>query len=229
MAYPRIRVKRSSIPGKKPDSLERGQLAVNTYDAEVYIRRERAGIGTEVVRVSTGSSITNTIYVTKDGLDTNTGLKPGDAKATIKAAVAISKAGSTIEISPGVYFEDNPITIPDQVSFTGTNLREVSIQPLNPDKDLFYWGSGNQFENVSFYGSMPGKAIFSFDPNEQRYIDQSPYVRNCTNFIPGSIGMRIDGDIVIGPLKSMVVDSYTQYNQGGIGVSITNSAYAPVT
>ena len=38
--------------------------------------------------------------------------------------------------------------------------------------------------------------------------------------------MKIDGDIVIGPLKSMVVDSFTQYNQGGIGVSITNSAYA---
>jgi hypothetical protein len=30
----------------------------------------------------------------------------------------------------------------------------------------------------------------------------------------------------IGPLKSMVVDSYTQYNQGGIGVSITNEGYA---
>jgi hypothetical protein len=38
--------------------------------------------------------------------------------------------------------------------------------------------------------------------------------------------MKIDGNNAIGPLKSMVVDSYTQYNQGGIGVSITNSGYA---
>jgi hypothetical protein len=226
MAAPRIRIKRSSVQGRKPTNLDLGQLALNNYDAEIYIKRERPGIGTDIVSVSVGSSVRNTVYVTKDGKDTNTGLKLGDAKATIKAAVAIAKAGTTIEISAGDYQEDNPITIPDQVSITGTNLREVSILPLNSDKDLFYWGAGNEFENASFYGVMPGKAVFSFDPAEQRYINQSPYVRNCTNFIPGSMGMQIDGDIVIGPLKSMVVDSYTQYNQGGIGVSITNSAYA---
>ena len=160
MASPIIRIRRSSVPGKKPTSLEVGRLAINNYDAEVYITRDRPGIGTDIVSVSVGSSVRNIVYVTKDGKDTNTGLKLGDAKATIKAAVAIAKSGTTIEISAGIYDEDNPITIPDQVSFTGTNLREVSIQPLNPDKDLFYWGSGNEFENVSFYGTMPGKAIF---------------------------------------------------------------------
>jgi hypothetical protein len=55
---------------------------------------------------------------------------------------------------------------------------------------------------------------------------QSPYIQNCTNFIPNSIGLKIDGNHSIGPTKSMVVDSYTQYNQGGIGVSITNEGYA---
>jgi hypothetical protein len=38
--------------------------------------------------------------------------------------------------------------------------------------------------------------------------------------------MKIDGNHSIGPIKSMVLDSYTQYNQGGIGVSITNEGYA---
>tara|TARA_A100001011_G_scaffold30387_1_gene29362 strand:- start:3047 stop:5722 length:2676 start_codon:yes stop_codon:yes gene_type:complete len=57
------------------------------------------------------------------------------------------------------------------------------------------------------------------------FITQSPYVRNCTNFVPNSIGMKIDGNDASN-LKSMVVDSYTQYNQGGIGVSITNDGYA---
>jgi hypothetical protein len=38
--------------------------------------------------------------------------------------------------------------------------------------------------------------------------------------------MKIDGSKSIGQTKSMVVDSYTQYNQGGIGVSITNEGYA---
>ena len=64
-------------------------------------------------------------------------------------------------------------------------------------------------------------------------ITQGPYVRNCTNFIPNSIGMKVDGFDAepgdkddIGVTGTMSVDSYTQYNQGGIGVSITNGAYA---
>lgn len=64
-------------------------------------------------------------------------------------------------------------------------------------------------------------------------IDQGPYVRNCTNFIADSIGMKVDGfdaepgyEYDIGVTGTMSVDSYTQYNQGGIGVSITNGGYA---
>ena len=64
-------------------------------------------------------------------------------------------------------------------------------------------------------------------------ITQGPYVRNCTNFIPKSIGMKVDGfdaepgdEDDIGVTGTMSVDSYTQYNQGGIGVSITNGGYA---
>jgi hypothetical protein len=37
--------------------------------------------------------------------------------------------------------------------------------------------------------------------------------------------MRIDGSLAE-ELKSMVVDSYTQYNQGGVGIAITNNGYA---
>ncbi len=65
---------------------------------------------------------------------------------------------------------------------------------------------------------------------------RSPYVRNCTNFMTGSVGMKINGDYVnaaftgtndLGQdLKSMVCDSFTQYNQAGVGVSLTNNAYA---
>jgi len=64
-------------------------------------------------------------------------------------------------------------------------------------------------------------------------ITQGPYIRNCTNFVPKSIGMKVDGFDAepgdkddIGVTGTMSVDSYTQYNQGGIGVSITNGAYS---
>ena len=73
----------------------------------------------------------------------------------------------------------------------------------------------------------------SFSAGTDGPVFKGPYVRNCTNFIPNSIGMRINGFDAepgdqddIGVQGSMSVDSFTQYNQGGIGVSISNGAYA---
>lgn len=222
-----IRIKRSAVPGKIPTvgQLLNAELAYNTYDAELYAKRERAGIGTDVVRLGAGATVTNILYVTKDGNDTNTGRKLGDAKATIAGAVAIASAGSVIRVSAGSYVENNPIQIPNQVSIVGDSLREVSVTPQNQG-DLFYVGNGNYIAEMSFVGSANTGAIFAFNPNKPVYNNQSPYIQNCTNFIPNSIGMKVDGRYSIGPTKSMVLDSYTQYNQGGIGVSITNEGYA---
>ena len=228
MATP-FRIKRSAVPGKKPvvADLQLGELALNTYDTEIYTIRERSGIGTDIVRLGAGATVTNILYVTKDGSDTNTGRKLGDAKATIAGAIAAAGTGTVIKVSAGTYIENNPVIIPEQVSIIGDSLREVSVSPQNANQDLFYVGNGDYIAEMSFTGSLnSGKAIFAFNPSQVGYFNQSPYVQNCTNFIPNSIGLKIDGKNAIGPLKSMVVDSYTQYNQGGIGVSITNEGYA---
>ena len=229
MAAPIIKIKRSSVPGKKPtvNQLPLGELGLNTYDAELFIARERTGIGTDIVRIGAGATVTNILYVTEDGNDTNTGRKLGDAKATIGAALTTATTGSVIKVSAGSYVENNPLVIPEQVSIVGDSLREVSVSPLNADQDLFYTSNGNYVAEMSYTGTLnPGKAIFTFNPDQVGYFDQSPYIQNCTNFIPNSIGLKIDGSKAIGQTKSMVVDSYTQYNQGGIGVSITNEGYA---
>ena len=222
-----IRIKRSSVPGKPPGltDIQLGELGLNTYDAELYTRRERTGIGTDIIRLGAGSTVTNILYVTRDGSDTNTGKRLGDAKATIAGAVAVATTSTVIRVAPGSYVENNPITLPDQVSIVGDSLREVSVS-LQNQGDLFYVGNGNYVSNMSFVGAANTGAIFAFNPTAPRYINQSPYIQNCTNFIPNSIGMKIDGRHSIGPTKSMVLDSYTQYNQGGVGVSITNEGYA---
>ena len=226
MATP-FRIKRSAIPGKKPvvADLQLGELALNTYDAELYTTRERSGIGTDVVRLGAGTTVTNILYVTKDGSDTNTGRKLGDAKATIAGAIAAAGTGTVIKVSAGSYVENNPVIIPEQVSIIGDSLREVSVSPQNTG-DLFYVANGNYIAEMSFVGAANTGAVFAFNPNQVGYFNQSPYLQNCTNFIPNSIGLKIDGSKAIGPLKSMVLDSYTQYNQGGIGASITNEGYA---
>jgi hypothetical protein len=226
MATP-IRIKRSAVPGKVPGQgvLQYGELALNLNDAELYAVRNRAGIGSEVVRLGAGATVTNILYVTPDGKDTNTGLKLGDAKRTIGAAVTAATTGTVIKVAAGSYVENNPIALPNQVSIVGDSLREVSVTPQNQG-DLFYVSNGNYIAEMSFVGTANTGAIFAFNPNSPVYNNQSPYIQNCTNFIPSSIGMKVDGRYSVGPTKSMVLDSYTQYNQGGIGVSITNEGYA---
>ena len=224
-----IRIRRSAVPGKRPtiENLLSGELAYNTYDGELTARRDRTGIGTDIIRIGAGATVANVLYVTADGNDTNTGRKLGDAKATIGAALTESTTGTVIKVSAGTYIENNPLIIPEQVSIVGDSLREVSVSPQNADQDLFYTSNGNYIAEMSYTGTLnPGKAIFAFNPDQVGYFDQSPYIQNCTNFIPNSIGLKIDGSKAIGQTKSMVVDSYTQYNQGGIGVSITNEGYA---
>lgn len=226
---PSIQFLRSSVPGKvpTPDVLPFGWFAINHYDGDVFVKRFRSGIGTDVVKVGSGATTSNLIWVTKDGKDTNSGRKQGDAKATIKAAVAIAKEGTVIRVTAGVYEEDNPIKLPPQVSIVGDSLREVTVIPLN-SADLFYVGNGNYISDMSYVkeGNTYPISIAAFDPNDKQYINQSTYVQNCTNFIPNSIGLKINGEHALGPLKSMVLDSFTQYNANGIGISITNEGYA---
>jgi hypothetical protein len=229
MSPPIIRIKRSAVPGKRPtiEQLPLGELGLNTYDAELFVRRERSGIGTDIVNIGAGATVTNILYVTEDGIDSNTGKKLGDAKRTIGAALTAATAGTVIKVSAGSYLENNPLIIPEQVSIVGDSLREVSVSPQNVNQDLFYVSNGNYIAEMSYTGTLnSGKAIFAFNPTQVGYFNQSPYIQNCTNFIPNSIGLKIDGSKAIGPLKSMVLDSYTQYNQGGIGCSITNEGYA---
>ena len=168
----------------------------------------------------------NIIYVTKDGNDSNDGLTVGQAKLTIKAAAEGAAEGTVVRVFAGNYTENNPIVLPKQVSVVGSSLREVSVTPSNVD-DLFYVTNGNYISDMSFTSPTANSgAIVAFNPSDPPYIDQSPYIQNCTNFIEDSTGLRIDGDDCIGDIKSMVVDSFTQFNPNGFGAKISNEAYA---
>ena len=229
MATP-FRIKRSAVPGKEPavSDLQLGELALNTYDAELYTLRSRPGIGTEVVKIG-GASVKNVLYVNKDGNDENTGLTAADAKATVKGAVGIASAGTAIKVAAGTYVEDNPIKVPKQISIVGDSLREVTISPQNADKDIFHVSPGVMMQELTFSGTVDrGIAVVAFDPDKIQYNPQSPYIRFCTNKVANSIGLKVDGSKSIGPFKSMVTDSYTQYNTSGIGVSVSNEGYAQI-
>ena len=224
-----------------------------------------SSVGTGVSWRPSGVQTKRTIWVSKNGLDSNSGLLEGDAKATIGGAAAIAVETDTIKVRPGIYIENNPIGLRTDVTVTGEDLRLVIIQAGNPNKDIFHVRRGCLIENLSFAGSTittqhPRCGAVAFPPI-QTSVDsgldfqavagytplgpanegaagrwRSPYVRNCTNFMTGSIGMKINGDHADAAftgtndggqdLKSMVCDSFTQYNEAGIGVSISNNGYA---
>jgi len=222
-----IKFKRSSVAGKVPTSgqLPVGELAINTADGIVYTQKDDGSI---VPIAGAGSSVRNFIFVSKDGDDNNDGLRLGTAKATIKAAVGLSTDGDVIQVYPGTYLENNPIVLPPHVSVIGQDLRTVVVAPQNTTQDLFQVDNGNYISDMSFTGAGCS-AVIAFRPEGVGIITQSPYVRNCTNFIPGSVGMKIDGNLADndnGVSGSMVLDSYTQYNVAGTGVSVSNEAYA---
>jgi hypothetical protein len=224
-----------------------------------------SGVGVGVSWRPSGVQTKRTLWVSKNGCDTNSGLLEGDAKYTVAAAAAIAQEGDTIKVRSGVYVENNPIGLRTDVAITGEDLRLVTIVPNNTNKDVFHVRRGCLIENLSFAGATittnhPRCGGVAFPPT-QASIDagldfqavsgytalgpanegaagrwRSPYVRNCTNFMTGSIGMKINGDHANAAftgtndggqdLKSMVCDSYTQYNEAGIGVSISNNGYA---
>ncbi len=230
MATP-LRIKRSAVPGKVPavQDLQLGELALNTYDAELYTLRYRPGIGTtEVVKIG-GAQVENVLYVNKDGDDGNTGGTAADAKLTIKGAVGVASEGTVIKVAAGTYVEDNPVKVPAQVSIVGDTLREVTVSPLNVDKDIFHVSPGDMLSELTFSGTVnSGVSVIAFDPDQIQYVNQSPYIRFCTNKVDNSIGLNVDGSKAVGPFKSMVTDSYTQYNLNGIGVSVSNEGYAQI-
>ena len=239
--------------------LESSLIDVNQQTGVAGKDYRLSSVGTGVSWRPSGVETLKTIWVSESGNDANSGLLEGDAKRTVGAAAAVAQEGDTIVIRPGVYDENNPIGLRTDVSVTGQDIRLVTIRPQNLEKDIFHVRRGCLIENLNFScnGGVSvantGGAAVAFPPPSgsnnavSGYTEpgpategstgrwRSPYIRNCTNFMTKSIGMKIDGDHATvndtinnagNNLKSMVCDSFTQYNEAGIGVSITNEGYA---
>jgi len=194
MATP-IRIKRSAVAGKKPTTsdLQLGELAVNFNDGKVFLKQDTSGVGvgTRIVEVGAGTTTFagKTLFVTENGNDDNDGLNEGNAKATIKSAVASASGGDTIKVFPGTYVENNPINLPDNVSVEGTELRRCVVTPQNGGQDLFYVSQGCHLTDLSFVGAAAtnNSAAVSFRPlagvSTDRFFDAARLIRENIEFI----------------------------------------------
>ena len=209
-----------------------GDNNIITIGSGVTITNSSITVGDSVIISSTASGINsapNVIYVAKDGDDSKNGTSIDNAKLTIAGAVAIAQSGTTIKVLSGTYNENNPIEVPSFVSIVGDSLKTVTVVPNTSTDDIFHLNKGTYLGNLTFTGHTSPSAAVAFPPtiaeNTGGGAWESPYVQNCTSNTTTGTGMRIDGSLAEG-LKSMVVDSYTQYNQGGVGIAITNNGYA---
>ena len=191
--------------------------------------------GIQGIQGSTGVAgiAQNVLYVSKSGNDTNTGTDLSNAKLTIAAAVTLANtlqasnpSGMTvIFVKAGDYTESNPMSLSAGVSVVGDNLRSVSVRPANPTQDVFWVRNRCYITGMTFRDHLSPSAAVAFPSSGAGFIVTSPYIQNCSSITTTGAGMRIDGNLA-GGLKSMVLDSYTQFNQGGLGIHIINQGYA---
>jgi hypothetical protein len=161
----------------------------------------------------------------------------------VTTAVYDNLTGITTITAPGASLRVGDYIKLHDLEFTCTS--GAATTTLYPTGNLGYEfkvvdvvGSGTTFVVNTGVSTIPhtyvsGGVVFPPYSPGVGPITQGPYIRNCTNFVGGSIGMKVDGFDAepgdqddIGVTGTMSVDSYTQYNQGGIGVSITNGAYS---
>ena len=189
------------------------------------------GAGVSLNTTASGiNSAPNVLYVAKDGNDTNNGTSIDNAFLTIKGAVGAAQSGTTIKVLSGKYTESNPIEVPAFVSIVGDDQRTVTVYAGNPTHNIFGVRKGSKLANMTFRDHVHPAAAVGFPTAEiAENVGggkwKGPYIQNCTSDTTTGIGIYIDG-AQARLLRAMNVDAFTQYNQGGVGVAVTNSGFA---
>lgn len=168
------------------------------------------------------------LYVAKNGNDSNDGTF-NNPFLTIKQAMTVAATmptNTSVQVAPGSYTEDNPITIPPNVALMGDNLRNVFVTPQTPGDDLFYMTNGSYVWGITIRNYLANG--FSYDPaTPSQNVFVSPYIQNLTSSTTTGTAVYIDGNNVSSvSTKAMIVGFFTIINRGGKGIHIVNSGYS---
>jgi hypothetical protein len=153
--------------------------------------------------LGTAPVVSNVLYVTMDGDDTNDGRAMDSTRAcrTVSGATKSPyyQEGTIIKVLSGHYMEDNPIEMLPYTSVVGDDLRTTFLEPINKDTDLFHVNSGVYIAQMAFLNLRRGKVTryapggagtyttgaycVAFPPRLDNPISlyHSPYIQNCTN------------------------------------------------
>lgn len=187
-----IKHRLSGVTGREPtlDQLVLGELAVNTYDGNIFAKIDREGTE-EIIKFTGTNPVKNVYYVQKNGSDANNvlGNTWSAAFATIERAIqeVDTRDGelTIIDVGPGEYTSQGHIDVPDNCLLR-TCHRSTIIKPETgyEEKNVFRLGSGCFIEGFVFEGwrldslenPTEGFAV-SFRPGA--VIRRTPYVHKC--------------------------------------------------
>jgi hypothetical protein len=179
-----------------------------------------------LLRAQLDAPVGNVIFVSGNGDDRNSGNSIANALANIHVALDKAQPWTTVFVKSGDYILYNqPVNIKARVGMVGDNLRTTTIRPSERTKDMFYVNNACYVTGFTFRDHLSPAAVFAYNPDGSAgTIVTSPYIQNSSSITTTGTGMRVDGRYVSG-LRSMVVDSYTQTNEGGIGIHMLNRGY----
>ena len=196
-----------------------------------------------------------TYYVSPSGKDTiGSGLSISAPFRTIKFACQFifadeaNRAPGTIYISTGQYDEILPIQIPKGITLHGDGRRSVQVRPaagyeatdmfLVRDatgiRGLTMQGKTGNLGGTDTYGTQrpQGGSYIAFDPglgpaDESVWIkERSPYVKNISSFGSAVTGLRLDGTLHNGGLKTVLANDMTNFLDDGISVWLSADSRA---
>ena len=134
----------------------------------------------------------NIFYVSTLGSNTNVGDHQHGAFRTLSHALSVVDASTqgpvTIHVYPGEYEEIFPLVVPERITISGEDIRNVIIKPTagTNTNNAFEMNQNVTIENLTikdFYS--PGHA-FTFAANTI-ITERSPYIRNITVITKGSV------------------------------------------
>lgn len=187
-----IKHRLSGVTGREPtlDQLVLGELAVNTYDGNIFAKIDREGTE-EIIKFTGTNPVKNVYYVQKNGSDANNvlGNTWSAAFATIERAIqeVDTRDGelTIIDVGPGEYTSQGHVDVPDNCLLR-TCHRSTIIKPETgyEERNVFRLGSGCFIEGFVFEGwrldslenPTEGFAV-SFRPGA--VIRRTPYVHKC--------------------------------------------------
>jgi hypothetical protein len=245
----RVQFLRTDTAGKTPNVsdpsntafIANGEFAINFHDKVIYTTNN--GIDIITIGAAGGGIGTDVIYVAKNGSDTGGDGSMSNPFLTIKKASIVANTlpyqqYCCINVMPGEYEEECPITLPTYTSIIGS-LRGVKVKPkyrldplTNAPVDMFYLHNATYVNEITV-ADYDGKA-FSFPPTGAGPIYRSPYVFNCTSITTSSTAsaLTIDGSLaqpnstITTSNRSIIAGLYTIINQGGYGVKLINRGYS---